>query len=81
MEWDHLMYSAQRDEGCRVSSASLNEELGQVGFVFTDKTGTLTENVMEFKLALMGGRIYGDLGVLGERAKSLVRKVTSENLS
>ena len=32
---------------CR--NSDLIEELGQVEFVFSDKTGTLTQNVMEFK--------------------------------
>jgi len=34
---------------CR--NSDLVEELGQVEFVFSDKTGTLTQNKMEFKKA------------------------------
>lgn len=45
---------------------NLNEELGQVSHVFTDKTGTLTCNVMEFRKCCVGGVSYG-LGV-SERA-------------
>jgi P-type E1-E2 ATPase len=38
----------------------LNEELGQVGYIFSDKTGTLTCNIMEFKKMSIGSFDYGD---------------------
>ena len=43
-----------------VQTSSLNEELGQVQYIFSDKTGTLTSNIMDFKKACINGVSYGD---------------------
>jgi phospholipid-transporting ATPase len=43
----------------KAQSSNLNEELGTVHFVFSDKTGTLTQNVMEFKKFSAGTTSYG----------------------
>lgn len=43
----------------RVQTSTLNEELGQIENVFSDKTGTLTRNYMSFKYMVVGGQTYG----------------------
>lgn len=57
---DFQMYSQERMKFANVSSTSIIEELGQVDYIFSDKTGTLTRNVMEFKLLHVGGTLFGN---------------------
>ena len=44
---------------CCVQSSNLNEELGRVEYLFSDKTGTLTCNKMVFKKLSINDVIYG----------------------
>uniref|UniRef100_A0AAQ4NYX3 Phospholipid-transporting ATPase n=1 Tax=Gasterosteus aculeatus aculeatus TaxID=481459 RepID=A0AAQ4NYX3_GASAC len=56
--WDEEMFDEELGEGALVNTSDLNEELGQVEYVFTDKTGTLTENNMEFIECCVDGNVY-----------------------
>lgn len=42
IEWDWMIYDDEKDLAAKVQSSNLNEELGMVNYVFSDKTGTLT---------------------------------------
>ncbi|XP_037780538.1 probable phospholipid-transporting ATPase IF isoform X1 [Penaeus monodon] len=61
MSWDEDLRGAGEDEGARVNTSDLNEELGQVQYLFTDKTGTLTENIMHFRNCSADGAKYSDV--------------------
>lgn len=53
------MYHAETDTPAMARTSNLNEELGQVKYLFTDKTGTLTRNEMNFRMITIGGIKYG----------------------
>ncbi|KAG7381162.1 Phospholipid-transporting ATPase IA [Phytophthora pseudosyringae] len=60
IQWDINIYHPDTDTPTLVRSMSLNEELGQISYIFSDKTGTLTCNVMEFRKCSIGGVSYGN---------------------
>lgn len=59
INWDIYMYDRVNSTPAKVQTSTLNEELGQVKFIFSDKTGTLTKNYMEFKKMSIGKYSYG----------------------
>ncbi|KAM9620005.1 phospholipid-transporting ATPase IK [Morphnus guianensis] len=59
INWDLEMYYAVKDIPAKARSTSLNDQLGQIEYIFSDKTGTLTQNVMSFKKCCINGTIYG----------------------
>ncbi|KAG6744392.1 hypothetical protein POTOM_053112 [Populus tomentosa] len=56
---DRHMYDSSSNSRFQCRSLNINEDLGQIRYVFSDKTGTLTENKMEFQRASVNGKSYG----------------------
>ncbi|KAL7272176.1 phospholipid transporting ATPase [Rhizina undulata] len=57
---DVHMYYDKIDYPCTPKSWNISDDLGQIEYIFSDKTGTLTQNVMEFKKCTVNGVPYGE---------------------
>lgn len=57
---DTHMYYERLDYPCTPKAWNICDDLGQIEYIFSDKTGTLTQNVMEFKKATVNGVPYGE---------------------
>lgn len=55
---DTLLYDEASNSRFQCRALNINEDLGQIKYVFSDKTGTLTENKMEFQCASIWGVDY-----------------------
>jgi len=53
------MYKISYLRPVKIGTTTINEELGQIQYVLTDKTGTLTQNVMELKAIIVGQNVFG----------------------
>ncbi|XP_049277775.1 phospholipid-transporting ATPase ID isoform X1 [Anopheles funestus] len=61
INWDEKMYYEKTKTHAKARTTTLNEELGQIQYIFSDKTGTLTQNIMTFNKCSIAGRAYGDV--------------------
>jgi phospholipid-translocating ATPase len=54
------MYYEELDYPCTPKAWNISDDVGQIEYIFSDKTGTLTQNVMEFKKCTVNGVPYGE---------------------
>uniref|UniRef100_A0A674D6M4 Phospholipid-transporting ATPase n=1 Tax=Salmo trutta TaxID=8032 RepID=A0A674D6M4_SALTR len=68
IDWDRKMYHAHSDTPAKARTTTLNEELGQIKYVFSDKTGTLTQNIMTFNKCSINGKSYGEVQMVHRKS-------------
>ena len=54
MSMDVGLMSEEKGRGTSVQNMSIVEDLGMIHYVFSDKTGTLTKNQMDFHSMCVG---------------------------
>ena len=73
MTQDLAMYDEHKDLPANIRTTDINDEIGQVSHVFSDKTGTLTQNVMQIF------KIYCDGTLFGKGSTSIAKAAASRS--
>lgn len=70
LQQDIDLYHEESNTPAEARTSTINEELGQISYIFTDKTGTLTDNEMVFRRMSVAGHAWlHDLDIQREAAQ------------
>ncbi|OKL60853.1 hypothetical protein UA08_03203 [Talaromyces atroroseus] len=73
------MYDEASNVPCEARTSTINEELGQITHIFSDKTGTLTDNEMRFRKMYVAGGIWAHEDV-GDPNQDHIRAAERPNM-
>ncbi|XP_059845434.1 phospholipid-transporting ATPase ID-like [Hypanus sabinus] len=81
IDWDSKMYYPKKDTPAVARTTTLTEELGQIKYIFSDKTGTLTQNIMLFNKCTINGKMYGHVYDLAGKRTVITAKTEKVDFS
>jgi len=76
---DLEMYCEETDTAASARASNLCQELGMIEYIFSDKTGTLTQNVMKLKKVAIGPTSYGHTNAEGFETAEIIADMKEGN--